>query len=180
MSLHSELLKQARFLAKKERKKPTQASLRRSVSASYYALFHFLVDEATRLMLPGKRGRLRDSLARAFHHSWMKEVAALYANQKIPRKLSSVFNGEPIPTELSNVADAFVTLYQARHDADYNRTRRFTRREAFDQADVTDRAFQDWKNVRGSLHADTFLTGLLAYRNMQRKGKAGEPVQRKE
>ena len=30
MSLHAELLKQARFLAHKERKKPTQASLRRS------------------------------------------------------------------------------------------------------------------------------------------------------
>ena len=56
MSLHSDLLKQARFLARKERKKPTQASLRRSVSASYCALFHLLVEQATRLMLPGKRG----------------------------------------------------------------------------------------------------------------------------
>ena len=34
MTLHGELLKQARFLARKEPKKPTQASLRRSVSAS--------------------------------------------------------------------------------------------------------------------------------------------------
>ena len=34
MSLHAELLKQAHFLARKEPKKPTQASLRRSVSAS--------------------------------------------------------------------------------------------------------------------------------------------------
>ena len=54
MSLHAELLKQARFLARKERKKPTQASLRRSVSASYYAIYHFLIDEATRLMLAGR------------------------------------------------------------------------------------------------------------------------------
>ena len=51
MSLHSELLKQARFLARKEPRKPTRASLRRSVSASCHALFHLLVDEATRLML---------------------------------------------------------------------------------------------------------------------------------
>ena len=50
MGLHPELLKQARFLARREPRKPVQASLRRSVSASYYALFHLLVDEATRLM----------------------------------------------------------------------------------------------------------------------------------
>ncbi len=67
MNLHAELLKQAHFLARKEPKKPTQASLRRSVSASYYALFHLLVDEATRLMLSGNvRGSLRDSLAHDF------------------------------------------------------------------------------------------------------------------
>ena len=54
------MLKQARFLARKEPKKPTQeASLRRSVSASYYALFHLPVDEATSLMLSGTgRGSL--------------------------------------------------------------------------------------------------------------------------
>ena len=75
MSLHSELLKQAYSLARKEHKKPTQASLRRSVSASYYALFHLLVDDATRLMLSGHgRSSLRDSLARAFHHSAMKQA----------------------------------------------------------------------------------------------------------
>lgn len=65
MSLHAESLKQARFLARKEREKPTQASLRRSVSASYYAIFHFLVDEVTRLVLAGNvRAPLRESLAR--------------------------------------------------------------------------------------------------------------------
>ncbi len=44
MSLSRDLLKQARILARKEPKKPLQASLRRSVSASYYAIFHLLVD----------------------------------------------------------------------------------------------------------------------------------------
>ena len=38
MSFHAELLKQAHFLARKEPKKPVQASLRRSISTSYYAL----------------------------------------------------------------------------------------------------------------------------------------------
>ncbi len=98
MSLHSELLKQARFLAQKEPKKPTQASLRRSVSASYYALFHLLVDEAPRLMLSGHGRRpLRDCLARAFQHSSMKHTAVQFMKQQISPKLSSGFEGQPVP-----------------------------------------------------------------------------------
>ena len=46
MSLQQDLLRQARHLATKEPRRPSQASLRRAVSAAYYALFHLLVDEA--------------------------------------------------------------------------------------------------------------------------------------
>ena len=168
MSLHSELLKQARFLAQKEPKKPTQASLRRSVSASYYALFHLLVDEAAKLMLSGHaRGPLRDCLSRAFHHSAMKKTAVQFANKAPSPKLAPGFNQQPLQQELVDVASSFVQLQEARHEADYNRALRFTRREALDLADLTDQAFRDWAQVRGSLQADTFLTGLLAYTHMQ-------------
>ena len=168
MSLHSDLLKQAHFLARKELKRPTQASLRRSVSASYYALFHLLVDDATRLMLAGNARRpLRDSLARAFHHAAMKQTARAFAEKSIPPKLAAGLNREPVQRPLIDVAAAFVQLQDARHDADYNRARRFTRRETLDLADMAEQAFRDWRQVRGSLQADTFLTGLLAYRHMQ-------------
>ena len=168
MTLHTELLKQARFLACKEPKKPTQVSLRRSVSASYYALFHFLVDEATKLLLSGNdRSALRDCLARAFHHSAMKQTAVEFTKQSIAPKLSHGFRQMPVQQPLIDVASAFVQLQEARHDADYNRSRRFTRREVLDLVDLTDLAFRDWRQVRGSLPADTFLTGLLAYRHMQ-------------
>lgn len=168
MTLHAELLKQARFLARKEPKKPTQASLRRAVSASYYALFHLLIDEATRLMLSGHaRGPLRDCLARAFLHSAMKQAAVQFTLDPVSPKLSPGFDGQPVQPPLIDLATAFVQLQEARHDADYNRGRRFTRREVLDLVDLTDQAFLDWRDVRGSLQADTFLTGLLAYRNMQ-------------
>ena len=168
MSLHAELLKQARFLARKEPKKPTQASLRRSVSASYYALFHLLVDDATRLMLSGHgRAPLRDSLARAFNHSSMKDAAAAFARNPIAPRLAAGLNGEPVQDPLVDVANAFIELQEARHDADYNRARRFTRQETLDLVDQADQAFRDWNQVRGTLQADTFLTGLLAYRNMR-------------
>ena len=169
MSLHSDLLKQAYFLARKEPKKPIQASLRRSVSASYYALFHFLVDEATRLMLMtgNVRAPLRDSLARAFHHSTMKQTAADFAKRKsIPSKLAYGIGHTQVQQPLIDVASAFIQIQAARHNADYNRFIRFTRREVIDIADMTGQAFQDWRQVRGSLSADAFLTGLLVYKQM--------------
>ena len=43
MTFAEELLKQAFLLLNKESKNPTQASLRRSVSTAYYALFHLLI-----------------------------------------------------------------------------------------------------------------------------------------
>ena len=168
MSLQSDLLKQARFLARKEPKKPTQASLRRSVSASYYALFHLLIEEATKLMLSGHaRAPLRDSLARAFHHSAMKQTAVEFTKPSMSLKLASGFNRQPVQQQLMDVASSFVQLQEARHDADYNRALRFTRREVLDLADMTEQAFKDWSQVRGSLQADTFLTGLLAFRQMR-------------
>ena len=69
MTLPRDLLAQARLLAEKEPRRPKQASLRRAVSAAYYALFHLLVDEASRRLVGGSnRTALRSSLARAFDH----------------------------------------------------------------------------------------------------------------
>ena len=119
MSLHADLLKQANFLAKKEPKKPIQASLRRSISASYYSLFHLLVDEATRLMLPGSRSDMRDCLVRAFKHSDMKQTAKEFKRLgRIPPRLANGSNEHRIQPHLIEVADAFIQLQEARHEAD--------------------------------------------------------------
>jgi hypothetical protein len=74
----SELLAQARLLARREPRRPKQASLRRSISASYYALFHFLIEETTRLTMGAAHGRtsLRQFAGRAFVHGKMKDVCA--------------------------------------------------------------------------------------------------------
>ncbi len=165
MSLHADLLDQARFLACREPKKPIQVSLRRSVSASYYALFHLLVDEATRFMVSGSgRDSLRDGLARTFRHSEMKKIAvALQSNRALPAKLTPGLSHQQVQQPLIDVAAAFVQLQEARHNADYNRAFRFTRNNALDLADLAEQAFQNWKQVRGAPSAETFLIGLLVY-----------------
>ena len=161
VSLHADLLKQAKLLAGKEPRRPLQASLRRAVSASYYALFHLLVDEATKRMLSGRnRDALRDCLARAFSHDVMKQVAQQFSSNGLSPKLIPGLNGQTLQPQL-------VDLQQARHEADYDRARRFTRREVLDLVDQAEQAFADWKVVRKSIQADTFLAGLLAFRNMR-------------
>lgn len=85
-SLHRDLLEQAGHLARKEPKKPRQASLRRAVSTAYYALFHLLIAEATVLLLTKTKNKaLRHALARAFRHNTMKRVSSEFAKGRIPQ-----------------------------------------------------------------------------------------------
>lgn len=74
MALHDDLLEQARYLATKEPNRPRQASLRRAMSAAYYALFHLLVADGARALASGNVTGLRPRIGRAFAHREMKEV----------------------------------------------------------------------------------------------------------
>ena len=96
-----------------------QASLRRGVSAAYYAIFHMLVDEAVNRMIAAPRHPIRNCLRRAFSHSNMNTVAQQFATDSVSPKLSPGLNGQPLPPKLMQVAEAFVDLQQARHEADY-------------------------------------------------------------
>lgn len=180
MSLHSDLLKQAFFLARKEPKKPTQASLRRSVSAAYYALFHLLIYEATRSILPGSDyTSLRNRLARKFQHRNMKRAASELAkselaNKLIPANLVSVFKTKPLDKDLVNVASSFVDLQEARHDADYNLDKNFFRHQVLEIVNMTERAFHSWDKVRHTLEAKIFLIGLLDYNIIIKKWETSE------
>ena len=65
------------------------------------------------------------------------------------------------------MATAFFDLQQLRHEADYDLSRRFTRQEVLSLVADAERAFDDWKKVRRTVQADTFLVGLLAFGNMR-------------
>ncbi len=166
MSLHGELLRQARHLAVKEPQKPRQASLRRSVSASYYALFHLLIDEAVKRMFTGTdRAALRDTLVRQFDHGKMRVVAESYLGRNPNAAQHPGLNGQSLQPQLISVAEAFLDLQQARHDADYDRAYRLTRSDTLDLLSVAQDAFEDWKVVRKTLQADVFLASLLVGKN---------------
>ena len=142
MGLHDDLLEQARFLAqKKDSMKPTQANLR----------------------------LLRDCLARAFRHKDMRDFANVIANSNYPTKLVPAFKEQSLERKLIKVASAFCKLQQARHEADYNRLSRFSRREVLILADKAEQAFVTWDELKiaNKDQAEIFLIGLLSYKNIQ-------------
>lgn len=168
MSLHADLLKQAHHLATKEPRRPSQASLRRAVSSAYYALFHRLVDEATRMMISRHdRDALREHFSRAFRHQDMKDVCKSFASNQAPRKLTRAFENLPLQPQLVDIAQAFVDLQEARHQADYNTYRPIKRQEAIHLVELADKALDDWDAIRRTPQADAFLAGLLVINRIQ-------------
>jgi uncharacterized protein (UPF0332 family) len=162
MPLPDDLLVQAHHLANREPKKPRQASLRRSASTAYYALFHLLISEAT---LNWRRVDQRPLLARFFEHGKMKT-----ASDKQRGECNRFFNSKPPPTpgpeldsmhHLHRVADTFFEAQQQRHTADYDNARQWTRTEAVRLIAKVDSAFLSWRAIRDDPAAQAYLISLL-------------------
>jgi uncharacterized protein (UPF0332 family) len=162
MPFPEDLLEQARHLANRERKRPRQASLRRSVSTAYYAFFHLLISEAT---LNWRRPNQRHLLARFFEHGKMKS-----ASERQRRELNKYFKTNPPPPpghdfitaqHLHTVANAFIKAQDYRHDADYDNSIQWTRTEVLTQIDAVAEAFESWRVIRDEPAAQTYLISLL-------------------
>ena len=90
---------------------PSQASLRRAVSTTYYALFHCMAENCAD-MLVGDPDSGRSQLA------WDQAYRALEhgrAKQRCGRNLTSRF-----PVEIRNFAELFAEMQEKRETADYD------------------------------------------------------------
>jgi hypothetical protein len=156
MGIADDLLVVAEQLANPSPNHPEQACLRRSVSTSYYALFHLLVGDAVR----GWNGSVaaRVGLERVFGHDSMKKIS-LAVSQGSWKGWSDP--PPPVPAPLKSVAEAFVRLQQARHQADYNNAKTWTRTAAREQVDIAQGAFQNWRKVQASAAANEYSLSLL-------------------
>jgi len=166
MSLHVDLLHQAEFLARRERQRPRQASLRRAISAAYYALFHLLIYEASRMIV--KDARLINTLIRLHNHGEVDETSKAFAKGDLPKTFHPVKASFSVPLELKSVAQAFVDLRQARHDADYNLGMTFTRSDVFAFIDRASEAFQNWKRIRRDDIARIYLASFLIRKQLDK------------
>jgi hypothetical protein len=164
--LHRDLLVQARELATRDPTKPRQVNLRRAVSGTYYALFHFLADAACRLILGARHADapFRHVLGRAFAHGTMRQACTAFAGGTLK---AAVAKGLPagftIPNEIRLLAQAFNDLQERRHLADYDRTERFRRLDVLAVIDQAETALNTFEGLAPSIERNFFLACLLAW-----------------
>ena len=115
-----DLIVTARRLARASPKKPRQADLKRAISTAYYALFHAMARESADLLVGVGQNRADKAWAqvyRALEHGFAKKACGQV------RALG-------FPPTICSCADAYVTLQEARHDADYDPIHRVLRADA--------------------------------------------------
>ena len=97
----------------------------------------------------------------------MKLASAEFVRGRPNARFLPALAGSPVPAALSAVALAFVELQQARHEADYDHLRVYTRPNARDIVQRTEQAFRLWRTVKGTPAADIYLVALLAQGNLR-------------
>ncbi len=158
--MDKDLLQQAVRLATLDPTRPRQANVRRAVSSVYYALFHLLVDEATRVQIGAQHNQasFRQVLGRAFVHGVMKEACKSFGGGSLKK---GVAKGLPasfaIPIEIRELAAMFVDLQDHRHAADYDLTERFQRSDVLLLIRDVERRIQDFNNLASSTKKRFFL-----------------------
>lgn len=150
MSYSSELLDSA--VATSQVHPQTQANLRRAVSTAYYALFHYLVDEACGNWL---RQEQRRKLSRVFEHKQMSDASKRCAGQ-----YKNAAAGTP-ESDLHSVASAFHQLQRRRHTADYDLSEVFSDDEVDLDIRSVRNAFTKWGTIQNEQIAQDYLFSLL-------------------
>ncbi len=123
----------------------TEATLRRAVSTSYYALFHLLIESACNKWPQPQRSKI----ARQFEHRRMKEVSENVAKRCAPG------------TDLFVVAKAFTRLQEIRHAADYDLSVTFSAVDVGIELEALKVAFEAWERIKMQSDAQDYLFSLL-------------------
>jgi hypothetical protein len=156
MAYHDDLLTQALQLIRVT--PPSQLALRRAVSAAYYAVFHYLIAEATSNW---NNVPLRTALGRGYDHSTMKAAS----NRILNLKDFPYTGGEPTAVaNLRFVAQTFSQLQEDRHFADYNLTKDLDPVEALTQVKSAEKIFTIWSTIREEQIVQAYLVSLLVKR----------------
>lgn len=151
-SFEAELLDVALGLVTRRPGQPgklSRAKVRRSISTSYYALFHFLLDDLT-YKVAGSGAALskqRRILARTITHTGLKTALNKIVGATVDTSIQD-FMGLPNnvpPRYARNLARTFVDAQTKRHDADYDMNKALTELDTrLLQARVKD-AITNWR-----------------------------------
>lgn len=167
MSIHLDLLQQARRLARLDPMRPKQANLRRAVSSAYYALYHYLIDQACRNVLGTHQSQMpyRHVVARGFEHGSMKQACRSFSGGTLPQSVSrGLPAGFAVPNVLQNVAQTFVVLQEQRHLGDYDLSQNFTRSDVLALVQQADQARIQFQQITDLTIKKFFLACLMTWK----------------
>ena len=158
MAYHDDLIQHAIFLSELNLPdEPKQVDVRRAVSAAYYGLFHLLTTEAAQNW---KHQGHRDRFARMFDHGRMKTCSSRVSSRPLPVDPAQI----PVASDLRLVADSFVKLQQARHTADYDNSKVWSRIQVWEMLALAEGAITAWSNIREKEMAQDYLLDLMGTR----------------
>ncbi len=158
MAYHDDLIQHAIFLSELNLpNEPKQVDLRRAVSAAYYGLFHLLTTEAAQNW---KHPNQRDRFARMFDHGRMKTCCSRISSRPLPSAPTEISTA----ADLKLIADSFVKLQQARHTADYDNSRVWSRTQVWEMITQAEDAMAAWSNIREKDMAQDYLLDLMGTR----------------
>ena len=101
-------------------------SCRRAVSSCYYALFHCLARECANLLIGGDGSSRSDE-------AWLQVYRSLEHGQTKSRCMNKTMIRR-FPKGIEDFSNAFVTMQQKRHEADYDPSASFAKSEV--EADI--------------------------------------------
>lgn len=153
MAYHDDLL--AHALALVHEQPPSQLTLRKAVSAAYYAVFHLLIFESTEHW---DNSGLRTTLGRAYDHGLMKSTS----NRILDGREFPYTNENPqVVRDLREIAQGFSQLQEDRHFADYNLTKPLNPVDALRQVKAAEKIFLTLSAVKTEQIIQEYLTLLL-------------------
>ena len=153
---HSELVVAARLLLEREagqRGRLPQARIRRSISTAYYALFHFLLDDAARLIV-GTHHPLqtrRRSFIRTFTHKAVLTSFNKVKGRTIDPSVDAFLRSGPAPATFRapefarGMATTFADAQAKRHDADYDLDAVLMAEDASQLIERVEQAIAGWR-----------------------------------
>lgn len=168
---HVELQRAAlRLLARRtgQRGPLPAARIRRSISTSYYALFHFLLDEAgSKLVGTGTSlKRRRRLLGRTIAHRSVRMAMSRVQGPPIPPPFDEFFRPQGIqgpvvpPVFVRTMAAAFADVHAKREEADYDLNKPFSENDARAVYRSVGRAIGRWQTANSPADRD-FKHALL-------------------
>lgn len=132
-------------------KRPTQSDIRRSISSSYYAVFHALARACANSLV----GRVPSSRS---NKAWVEVYRGL--SHGVCLKACQQASKVNFPQCIKDFADAFGQLQEQRHRADYDPNKKFAKADAETWCEIARLSIQQL-NSASPLDQRAFATWVL-------------------